>query len=192
MGICPYIFNDCVESIMRIIQYGANQFNIEDAMALCIELEASLGVVLHVANPALPSPIQGHFNTDSEGNIEVYLYDAEDCDAIEAMPAEVRFAKCGDCGCEQNDWTDPDICENCGSDIDYSKGRIQLLKAHSGIYKATKKTDSQILAACDNVLVSKYKMERTDLSSLKSHAVEACERAETKMERKAIALALRA
>ena len=172
---------------MRIIQYKTDAFNTDDAAILCAELEASLGVSLHVTDPAHPNLQYGALYTHSDGIIEIHLYEQEDCLAMDSIPEEVYFAKCDSCGCEQNEWTDPDLCENCGNKIDYSKGKLRALKAHDGIYQSTNKTDNQIAAACDNVLISKYKMMRAEEMGtakclyVKSVAVEANERALAKV-----------
>ena len=177
---------------MRILHYKAEQFDTTEAATVCGQLEAALGLSLCVHDAAAPNPVHGHLNTDSDGNIEVHLYEPADVAAIEAIPDVVRFAKCDDCGCEQNDWTDPDVCENCGHDLDFAKGRAQSLRAHKGIYRATNKSDAAIEAGCKNVLEKAHGMKadgRTQRAPY--HAIEAHERAVTKSERKVAALARR-
>ena len=179
---------------MRILKYKANTFNTDEAPVVCAALEAQLGLNLCVHDPNAPNDVHGYLNTSGDGEIEVYLYDAEDCDAIEATPDVVRFVRCGDCGAEHNDWTDPDVCESCAHDLDYAKGRAQRLKAHRGIYKASNKTDAQVRTAVEKVLVTERKMLRLPDNAygrpvrMLHHAIDAHERSATKLERKADAL----
>lgn len=183
---------------MRILKYKAGAFNTDDAASLCMEMETALGLRLCVTNPLLPNDVHGYLNTDSDGNVEVYLYEQADCAAIEAKPDVVRFVRCEDCGAEHNDWTDPDVCEGCGHDLDYRKGRAQSLRSHKGIYKAANKTDAQVRTAVEKVLITDRKMARhpdnTDGRPVRqpTHEIDAQARAATKAERKADALLKRA
>lgn len=179
---------------MRILKYTANQFDTDTAPALCAALEASLGLRLCVTDPLLPNDVHGFVNTSSDGGVEVHLYEPADCDAIEAKPEVVRFVNCPECNFEHNDWTDPDVCEDCGHDLDYSQGRPQRLKSHSGIYKSSTKSDATVRAAVETVLVTGRDMKRHEDNAngmpvrQQTHEIDAHARSVTRLERKAGAL----
>ena len=175
---------------MRFLKYSADQFDTSNAHALCIELEAALGLNLCVHDANAPNDVHGYLNTSAEG-VEVHLYDAEDAAAIEAMPQVVRFVRCADCGRESNDWTDPDVCEDCGHDLDFAGGRAQELRAHTGIRKHTAKPDKTIVDAAERVLVTNRGMKRHPeghMARYEHHVHDAHSRAATKLQRKADAL----
>ena len=175
---------------MRILKYKADAFNPDDAPALCAALETALGLNLCVHDPNAPNDVHGYLNTSAEG-VEVHLYDAEDAAAIEAMPQVVRFVRCADCGRESNDWTDPDVCEDCGHDLDFAGGRAQELRAHTGIRKHTAKQDKAIVGAAETVLVTNHGMQRHPeghMARYEHHVHDAHSRAATKLQRKADAL----
>ena len=179
---------------MRILHYKATQFDTAEAATVCDQLEAALGVALCVHDAAAPNAVHGHLNTDSDGNVEVVLYEAADVAAMEAIPDVVRFAKCEDCGAEHNDWTDPDVCEDCGADVDFTKGRAHSLRAHKGIYRAAQGSDRTVREKCETVLKARgfaLADPTAPVVRQQHHAVEAHERAATKDVRKIEALARR-
>ena len=179
---------------MRILRYKAEQFDTTEAGTVCDQLEAALGLSLCVHDAAAPNAVHGHLNTDSDGNVEVVLYEAADVAAMEAIPDVVRFAKCDDCGAEHNDWCDPDVCENCGCEMDFAKGREQSLRAHKGIYRAATETDRTVREKCETVLKARgfaLADPAAPVVRQQHHAVEAHERAATKDVRKIEALARR-
>lgn len=75
---------------MRSLHYTLNQFDTKDAHDLCMELEAALGVNLCVKDAKHPNDVHGCLNTDSDGNVEIFLYDAVDVDAIARMAPNKR------------------------------------------------------------------------------------------------------
>ena len=182
---------------MRVLKYRRNDFDTTEAHGLCMELEAVLGVALCVKDAANPNPVDGYFNTSSDGTVEVCLYEAADAAAIEATPQSVRFAACPRCGREQNDWTDPDVCEDCGEAINFAVGRVQQLRAHSGIYKAHPIRDGQADTRALGVLAAKGFSRHPDMGNTPvvrslHHAIDAHLRAATKLERQADAMLRRA
>lgn len=183
---------------MRILKYKADAFDTDEAPTVCTSLETSLGLRLCVTDLSAPNNVHGYLNTGSDGEVEVHLYEQADCDAIEAVPDVVRFVKCDDCGRESNDWTDPDVCEGCGHDLDFSQGRARSLRSHKGIYKASNKADVEVRVAVERVLITERGMQRhldnADGKPIRAlhHTIDAQARALTKLERRASALLKRA
>ena len=58
----------------------------QDPHALCLELETELGVNLMNKDPNNPNDVHGYINTGGDGEVEVFLYEKEDIDTINALP----------------------------------------------------------------------------------------------------------
>lgn len=84
---------------MKTLKFKKYQFCTDDARTLCLELEAELGVNLMNKDSNNPNEVQGFMNTSSGGDVEVFLYEKEDIDAINALPEtnteEVEVVKNG-------------------------------------------------------------------------------------------------
>lgn len=74
---------------MKLLKYKASNFTTDSAHQLCLDLEASLGVNLMNHDPNNPNEVHGYFNTNSDGDIEVCLYEQEDIEAINAIPVSL-------------------------------------------------------------------------------------------------------
>jgi hypothetical protein len=61
---------------MKIIKYQIENYNINEAQTLCEQIETQTGLKLHAAFEG--DTVEGFLNTDSNGNIEICLYEAED------------------------------------------------------------------------------------------------------------------
>lgn len=61
---------------MKIIKYQMGNYNVSEAQTLCEQIEAQTGLKLHA--DFVGDTVDGFLNTDSDGNIEICLYEAED------------------------------------------------------------------------------------------------------------------
>jgi len=71
---------------MRTLKYKAENFNTNDANAICLELEQELGINLSNKNKDNPNIVHGYLNTSSDGDIEVFFYEDNDIATINALP----------------------------------------------------------------------------------------------------------
>ena len=110
---------------MKIIVVKKDGFDTRDAHAVMLELEAELGVNLHVADPKNPNQVHGFVNTSGDGTVEVHLYEDADVQKIDAAP-QLRV--------------DP-----------VSKSLVRT-REHNGIYRTAEKTDSALVAGVENVM----------------------------------------
>lgn len=61
---------------MKIIKYKLENYKVTEAQTLCEQVETQTGLKLHAC--FVGDTVDGFINTDSEGNIEICLYEEED------------------------------------------------------------------------------------------------------------------
>jgi len=72
---------------VKIPDYDTNQ-----AHNLAVEIGDHLGVDLCNHDKENPNPVHGYMNTDSEGNVEVYLYEPKEVEIINNLPHTITDA----------------------------------------------------------------------------------------------------
>lgn len=140
---------------MKIIKFKKEQFNTNDAYQLALDVEAELGVNLMNHDKNNPNDVHGYINTDSNGNVEVFLYEQEDVNFISARQMyNTEKVKIG-----EKELLDKKTGKKIKEDV-FEERTYSIQALPNERYKKCELSDSQIKNKLEKVMITEKGFEK--------------------------------